>query len=73
MACRFLTCMIATRSGIISSVSSSRPHGRPSTYDRMLPYRSIPKNEARGFGTLLSPVYYRREITRPVSYYALFK
>ena len=27
----------------------------------------------RGFGVVLSPVHYRRENARPVSYYALFK
>ena len=28
---------------------------------------------SRGFGVMLSPVYYRRRNARPVSYYALFK
>ena len=37
------------------------------------PLPSPNKSGTRGFGTLLSPVNYRREITRPVSYYALFK
>ena len=39
-ASRFFTCFIATRAGIIASASSSRPHGRPSTYRGMLPYHS---------------------------------
>ncbi|CAN0451656.1 unnamed protein product, partial [Pylaiella littoralis] len=28
---------------------------------------------SHSFGKLLSPVHFRRRITRPVSYYALFK
>ena len=39
----------------------------------MLPYQITLAREVRGFGTMLSPVYYRRRITRLVSYYALFK
>jgi hypothetical protein len=30
-------------------------------------------NASHSFGRLLSPVHFRRKITRPVSYYALFK
>ena len=38
--------------------------------DALLPLRL---RGIRGFGTGLSPDYFRRRITRPVSYYALFK
>ena len=41
------------------------------------PYKKAPLpldiNLIRCFGTMFSPVYYRRMSTRPVSYYALFK
>ncbi len=31
------------------------------------------RTESRGFGSELSPDHFRRGVTRPVSYYALFK
>jgi hypothetical protein len=40
------------------------------TYSALLPHRL---RDARGFGYELSPDHIRRGITRPVSYYALFK
>jgi hypothetical protein len=39
-------------------------------YSALLP---IQQAGFRGFGTMLTPVHYRRRISRPVSYYALFK
>src|SRR3989454_11528419 len=39
-------------------------------YNALLPY---PLRDTRCFGTMLSPVHYRRRTPRPVSYYALFK
>ena len=42
-----------------------------SLYGTTLSYRSI--TATRRFGTMLSPVHYRRRTPRPVSYYALFK
>ena len=47
---RILTCFVATHAGMVSSNSSSRPYGPPSTYNGMLPYRSSPKAETRSFG-----------------------
>ena len=35
---RFLAWFLATRSGIITSGSSSEPYGSPSSYNRTLPY-----------------------------------
>ena len=43
----------------------------PSQAAATLSYRSIATT--RRFGTMLSPVHYRRRTPRPVSYYALFK
>src|SRR5262249_37302467 len=43
----------------------------PSQACATLSYRSIATT--RRFGSMLSPVHYRRRTPRPVSYYALFK
>jgi hypothetical protein len=43
----------------------------PSQATATLSYRRIATT--RRFGTMLSPVHYRRRTPRPVSYYALFK
>ncbi len=59
-----------THSDIVQQSSRSAFSLRPT-----LPYHA-PRARAwsiRGFGIVLSPVYYRRRIARPVSYYALFK
>jgi hypothetical protein len=45
---RFLTAIIATRSGIISSASSTPPRGGASPYCRMLPYLPPDKSERTG-------------------------
>ena len=52
---RFLTSLIATRTGIIASTSSSMPYDTPSSYNGMLPYRSyLPKEtRSRSFGSRL--------------------
>ena len=52
---RILTCFIATRAGMVSSISSKEPYDSPSTYYGMLPYRSqTPKgSQSRSFGGML--------------------
>src|SRR5262245_50954904 len=47
-----------------------RPYPFALAHDALLP---LGVSLARRFGTLLSPVHYRRRTPRPVSYYALLK
>ena len=72
---RFLACFIATYAGIITSVSSSTPCRDTFVLLRNapLPIESIITFESVASVPDLSPAYYRRKITRPVSCYALFK
>ena len=73
---KILTSFIATHAGIITTASSSRPSGRPSTYSGTLPYPcQYPAGYRQAAASVpsLSPVNFRRRITRLVSYYALFK
>jgi hypothetical protein len=50
---RFLTSLIATHTGIITSTSSSGHHQPPSPYNGTLPYQSCPKTRVRSFGSKL--------------------
>ena len=50
---RFLASLIATHTGIISSISSSKSYNSPSTYYGMLPYRSCTSARTRSFGDKL--------------------
>ena len=52
-----LTSFIATYAGIISSLRSSRPCRSTFASQRMLPYRSSRKGQARSFGCKLEPRY----------------
>ncbi|CAN0278623.1 unnamed protein product, partial [Ectocarpus sp. 12 AP-2014] len=67
---RILTHVFATQADILTSASSTPAYANASIYNRTLPYRL---SNYYYFGKLLSPVHFRRRITRPVSYYALFK
>ena len=73
---RILTCFIVTHSGIITCT----PRYRSLRYGLCLMYSALlPRQLARRpiaihcFGVELTPVHYRRRISRPVSCYALFK
>ena len=64
----------ATHPGILTSARSTSPYGLASQLEQNapLPPQSLGlRSAASVLG--LSPVYCRRETTRPVSYYALFK
>ena len=61
-----VTCLLE-----LTSASSISAYANTSIYNRTLPYRYI--NISHSFGKLLSPVHFRRRLTRSVSYYALFK
>jgi len=66
-----LTRFIVTRSGMITCRTPVVVVRPPSQVNATLSYRSLATT--RCFGTVLSPVHYRRRTPRPVSYYALFK
>jgi hypothetical protein len=69
---QFLAAFIATHTGILSSIQSSCPRSQPST--RIECSSTTISNEIiQSFGDMLSPNHFRRRITRPVSYYALFE
>ena len=67
-----LTLLFATQAGILTSCLSSTPYGIPSLMQERSP-TTDPYGPIRCFGFRLSPEHLRRAITRPVSYYALFK
>ncbi len=68
-----LTMLLATHAGILTSAPSTAPYGTASLAGRTLPYHRALARTIRSFGDDLSPVYFRRRCTRPVSYYALFQ
>ena len=78
---RFSRVFYATHPSILTSVRSTSPHGLASTRHRTLPYYlplPPPSKGGAGGGSAasvrgLAPLNRRRGITRPVSYYALFK
>ena len=71
---RILTGLFATHTGILTSMQSSRPLGRPSPrMERSPTPRTLLHVQSRSFGALLSPDHLWRSVIRPVSYYALFE
>ena len=71
---KILTSLFATYTGILTSLASTVPHGTASQVTRTLPYHCV-HNRTQSAASVhgLSPVYFRRPLTRPVSYYALFQ
>ena len=65
------TRLVVTRSGISTRQRSTGPCGPASPRLTTLSYHSLAR--IRCFGSMLSPVHYRRRTPRPVSYYALLK
>ena len=61
---------LATHTGILSSVKSTSAPALASTLTQC---SSTDAYASRCFGVTFSPGHLRRTITRPVSYYALFK
>ena len=72
---QILTAFLVTRARILTRTSSTSRHRLASHVRSTLAYpaRDPQISRSRGFGFMLSPVYYRRRNARPVSYYALFK
>ena len=67
---RILTYIFVTQADILTSASSISTFVNTSTYNRTLPYRYKYRTVSANY---LSPVHFRRRLTRSVSYYALFK
>ena len=65
--------LLATHAGILSSMQSTNPYRIDFTPHTTLPYRFGLIVQSPGFGDRFSPLYFRRNNPRPVSYYALFK
>ena len=63
---------LATHANILTSMKSTTPSGIASTLIERSP-TTLPKAESIASVLRLSPGYFRRRTTRPVSYYALFK
>ena len=63
---------LATHTGILSCVQSTTPLGAASAQYTLLLYRASLDAPIASVSRL-SPGHLRRTITRPVSYYALFK
>ena len=62
---------LATHTGILSCMQSTSPLGLASAPHTLLLYHAL--SRIHRFGVTFSPGHLRRTITRPVSYYALFK
>ena len=63
--------ILATHSGILTRVKSTRALARTSPLTRRSPTPHI--RAAQASVVYLAPLHLRRRITRPVSYYALFE
>src|SRR5699024_12815697 len=62
----------ATHTGILTSKRSISPHGLTSQPFERSP-TIVPSEQSAASVIRLAPVHFRRRVTRPVSYYALFK
>ena len=69
---RILTFLFDTHTGILSSCLSSCPSGQPSPMQERSPTHVSFKIHAKASVPYFSPEHFRRRVSRPVSYYALF-
>ena len=65
--------LLVTHAGILASLQSTEPCRFDFSPQTTLPYRFDQLGQSPSFGAMLSPLYFRRNNPRPVSYYALFK
>jgi hypothetical protein len=70
---RILTCLFVTHTGILTSMQSTSPYGLTSTRIQRSPTQAHISARAIASVVCLAPLHFRRRVTRPVSYYALFK
>ena len=68
---QILTGLFVTYTGILTSVHSTSPHGNASTRTQRSPTPDL--RLAIASVVDLAPLHFRRSVTRPVSYYALFE
>ena len=68
-----LTSLFATYTGILTSGSSTAPHGAASAYYGTLPYHRAKNAQSEASVQRLASLHFRCSLSRPVSYYALFK
>src|SRR5699024_8479330 len=61
-----------THTGILTSNNSTSPHDLASASLERSP-TTVPSEQSAVSVIRLAPVHFRRKVTRPVSYYALFK
>src|SRR5699024_2655003 len=61
-----------THTGILTSTRSTSPHDLTSQQVERSP-TTVPTVQSTVSVIRLAPVHFRRKVTRPVSYYALFK
>jgi hypothetical protein len=69
---KILTSLFATHTGILTSKRSTSPSGLASQPFERSP-TTVPTVQSIASVIRLAPVHFRRRVTRPVSYYALFK
>ena len=69
---RILTFLFDTHTGILSSCLSSCPSSQPSPMQERSPTHVSLKTHAKASVPYFSPEHFRRRVSRPVSYYALF-
>ena len=70
---RILTCLFVTHTGILTCIPSTSPYGLTSTRIQRSPTQARLNASAIASVVCLAPLHFRRRVTRPVSYYALFK
>ena len=70
---RILTCFIVTHAGIRTSIYSTCPYGHASLFMERSPTNDPQADHSAASVYRLSPDHFRRTVTRPVSYYALFE
>src|SRR5690625_3763489 len=69
---RYSHSFFVTHTGILTSTRSISPHDLTSLHAERSP-TIVPTEQSAVSVIRLAPVHFRREVTRPVSYYALFK
>ena len=70
---QILTDLFVTHTGILTSVKSTSPSGLTSPLTERSPTQEHLSVRAIASVVCLAPLHFRRRVTRPVSYYALFK
>jgi hypothetical protein len=70
---KILTCLFATYTGILTSMRSTKLLNSASPPIERSPTQAHSRAQAKASVASLAPLHFPRSVTRPVSYYALFK